>query len=104
MNVKNIVAVAGLLALGVSSASAADLAVKAPRYVAPAYNWSGFYAGVNVGAGWGTDETTLNSISAAGGGVLGGGLPIDQNNRSGILGGGQVGFNYQSGWLVFGVQ
>jgi outer membrane immunogenic protein len=32
------------------------------------------------------------------------GLPIAQNSRSGFLGGGQIGYNFQSGWAVFGVQ
>jgi outer membrane immunogenic protein len=68
----------------------------------PIANWTGFYAGVNVGAGWGTTETTLESIT--GGGGLGAGLALTQNDRSGILGGGQIGYNYQSGLLVFGVQ
>ena len=49
-------------------ASAADLA---PRYTkAPVpvevWNWTGFYIGGHVGAGWGTTETTLDSIAAPG--------------------------------------
>ena len=31
-------------------------------------------------------------------------FPFSQNSRSGFLGGGQVGYNWQSGWAVFGVQ
>ena len=44
----------GLLALGMAApASAADMAVKAAPvpYVAPIYNWNGFYIGGN--GGWG---------------------------------------------------
>lgn len=31
-------------------------------------------------------------------------VPFSQNSRSGFLGGGQIGYNWQSGWAVFGVQ
>jgi outer membrane immunogenic protein len=34
-------------------ASAADLPLKAPVYVPPAYSWAGFYVGANIGGGWG---------------------------------------------------
>ena len=54
--------VAGCVAFGVlvaaQCAGAADLSV-APLYkappaaMAPAYNWSGFYLGLNGGGGWG---------------------------------------------------
>src|ERR1700733_13922737 len=100
------VAVAVLLAT-TAAGSAADLAVKGPAYVSPApvWSWTGFYIGAHAGAGWGTTESTLNSITAVGiPGVVGVGLPIAQNSRSGFLGGGQLGYNYQSGWAVFGVQ
>jgi outer membrane immunogenic protein len=102
----------GLLAsaamvLGASQmASAADLA---PRYTkAPVlvevWNWTGFYIGGHVGAGWGTTETTLDSLALPGGPVTPVGLALTQNSRSGFLGGGQIGYNFQSGWAVFGVQ
>lgn len=82
---------------------AADMAVKAP-YAAPAavWSWTGFYLGGHVGAGWGTTESTLTAVNP--GGIVPGGFPIAQNSRSGFLGGGQIGYNYQSGWAVFGVQ
>lgn len=102
---KILLATAGLLAMGISSASAADLAVKA-HYAAPTpvWDWTGFYAGVHAGAGWGTTESSLNSLSAPGFPAVAFNLPIAQNSRSGFLGGGQIGYNYQSGWAVFGVQ
>jgi outer membrane immunogenic protein len=95
----------GLLALGLSSAFAADMAVKAPPMYepAPVWSWTGFYIGANAGAGWGTTESSLSSISAGGLSVPVN-LPIDQNSRSGFLGGGQIGYNYQMGWAVLGVQ
>jgi outer membrane immunogenic protein len=96
----------GAVAILLGSATmafSADMPVKAP-YVAPAavWNWTGFYLGGHVGAGWGTTESTLTAFTP--GGVIPGGFPIDQNSRSGFLGGGQIGYNYQFGWGVFGVQ
>jgi outer membrane immunogenic protein len=90
-------------ALGVS-AHAADLPMKAAPMPAQVWSWTGFYVGAHAGAGWGTTETTLTSIAVPGVGVGAVGLPLAQNSRSGFLGGGQVGYNYQSGWAVFGIQ
>jgi outer membrane immunogenic protein len=84
------------------SANAADLAVKARPALDPVWSWTGFYIGGHVGAGWGTTETTLTSFPGGPPGAFD--FPIAQNSRSGFLGGGQVGYNYQSGWAVFGVQ
>ena len=58
--------------LSATGALAADLSVaplyKAPPAPAPGYNWSGFYAGVNGGGGWGqfVVERQLDRISACG--------------------------------------
>jgi outer membrane immunogenic protein len=68
------------------TAMAADLPRgPAPYYAQPApyYNWAGFYAGVNVGYGWG--HVTSSSL-----------------DPDGVFGGGQVGYNWQSGPFVFG--
>ena len=98
-------AAAAILIATTAAGSAADMAVKAP-YAAPApiWNWTGFYIGGHVGAGWGTTETTLDSIAAPGVPLTPAGLALTQNSRSGFLGGGQIGYNFQSGWAVFGVQ
>jgi len=102
---KIFLATAGLGVMVLSSASAADLAVKARSAApSPVWDWTGFYAGVHAGAGWGTTESTLTSISAPGIPAVIFNLPIAQNSRTGFLGGGQVGYNFQSGWAVFGVQ
>ena len=96
-------AAAVLLIAATTAGSAADLAVKAP-YVAPVWSWTGFYIGGHVGAGWGTTKSNLTSINATGVGLVPVNFPIAQNSRSGFLGGGQIGYNYQSGWAVYGVQ
>ena len=101
MNIK--VAAAAILLASTSVGSAADLAMKAPVAPAPIWSWTGFYIGGHVGAGWGTTETSLTSLTG-GGGPLIGGIALTQNDRSGFLGGGQVGYNYQAGWAVFGIQ
>lgn len=102
---KTIAAVAALLATTVA-ASAADMAVKArPIVPVEVWSWTGFYIGAHVGAGWGTTESTLTNFSAVPPGLnFPLNVPFSQNSRSGFLGGGQVGANWQSGWAVFGVQ
>ena len=88
-------------------ASAADLPVKAVAAPVPVWTWTGFYLGGHVGAGWGTTESTLTGISVVPpllGPIPAFSLPISQNSRSGFLGGVQAGYNWQSGWAVFGVQ
>ena len=102
---KTLAAAAGILIASTAAGSAADMAVKAPYAAsAPIWNWTGFYIGGHVGAGWGTAETTVDSIAAPGFPLTPLGLALTQNSRSGFLGGGQIGYNFQSGWAVFGVQ
>jgi outer membrane immunogenic protein len=103
---KTIAAVATAIALTSAPALAADLPMKArPLPPSPAWSWSGFYVGVHAGAGWGTDETNLTGINLGPLAIaLAPGLAFNQNSRSGFLGGGQAGFNWQSGLFVLGVQ
>jgi outer membrane immunogenic protein len=98
---KTKLAAAALLLASTSLSFAADLAVKAPYAPAAVWSWTGFYLGGHVGAGWGTDEGTVSSGGVA---PFIAGLQLAQNNRSGFLGGGQAGYNWQSGVFVFGVQ
>ena len=102
--VLNVVAVLGF----VSVASAADLPVKAPVYKAPvavAPSWTGFYIGANVGGGWGNRDVdyTANDPATASLFTGGGGQPPATSFRtSGLLGGLQLGYNWQIAptWLV----
>lgn len=100
---KTKLAAAALLLASTNLSFAADLAVKAPYAPAAVWSWTGFYLGGNVGAGWGTTESTLASVNGAIGAIPVG-TAMAQNSRSGFLGGGQLGYNWQSGWVVFGVQ
>jgi outer membrane immunogenic protein len=87
-------AVAALL-LGSLSAQAADLpqpSYKAPAYVGPAYaNWTGFYVGINGGYAWGDSDWT-------------GGTGNFKVSPNGWLGGGTVGYNFQTGTWVWGIE
>jgi outer membrane immunogenic protein len=90
----------GLAALGAAApASAADMAVKAPPppVVAPIYNWSGFYIGGN--GGWGESHNCLDFIPTTGG-IISGGC----SDRSGGVAGGQLGYRWQTGGFVFGLE
>lgn len=86
------------------AARAADMPVKAPAAPAsPAaiYNWTGIYAGINGGGGWGTGHFCTDAF--AGGGSCSNG-DVANHNLSGWLGGGQLGYRYQWTNWVFGVE
>src|SRR5882757_1017692 len=95
-------------------ASAADLARKAPAYTPPppppVYSWAGFYIGGNAGWLGSTGNTVTNTGTDTGTGGFGtgltnGSLPQSVNvDYSGFLGGVQVGYNWQSGSWVFGLE
>ena len=83
-----------VLALTATGAVAADLPrsmpTKAPAMI-PAYNWTGFYLGINGGYGWGKSDWTAFGTDA---------------DPAGGLVGGTIGYNWQtpgSPW-VFGLE
>jgi outer membrane immunogenic protein len=90
----------------IGSAYAADMALKAPPPVAPAWTWSGFYVGGNVGGGWG--QTTGNFVTATpdfAAAIAVGQIPSSLGlQSSGVIGGGQLGYNRQSGAWLFGLE
>ncbi len=93
----------GLVAMGmVAPAIAADLPAqtysKAPVMIPAAYDWSGVYLGVN--GGWGTENRCFDSITAAGTFVAADGC----HNTSGAVAGGQIGYRFQSGSWVYGLE
>lgn len=80
--ISGMVLAAGLAAASGSWAVAADLAAyKAPR--AAAFDWSGLYVGTNAGYGW---------------------LDAGGTSLKGIIGGGQMGANWQTGNFVLGLE
>lgn len=109
---KLILGVIAVLAIA-APAAAADLSprtyTKAPA-AELAYNWSGFYAGLNAGYGWGASDPSTTTeftptnywsilsvpqVNAAGTG---------QVKPSGFVGGAQAGYNFQAGNLVVGAE
>ena len=81
------------------AASAADLAARPytkapPPVLAPIYNWTGFYIGLSAGGGWGRTDWQYNTILT----------PSTNHDISGWLAGGQVGYNWQAGSWVFGLE
>ena len=90
--------------VGAQAASAADMQLKAPVVPAPVsgYNWGGWYAGGNVGYGWGTSsDPNVSFFDPAGPGFVnfasyfGAGGNVTPNlNTGGVIGGGQIGYNW----------
>src|SRR5689334_17433089 len=94
------------------AASAADMAVKARPLPPPApiFTWTGFYIGVNGGwafDGWDDDRTgNLVAFSPALAPAVAGGAvaPFLNTRHEGGFGGGQIGYNWQAGQFVFGLE
>ncbi len=85
-----ITGVLGALAMGLA-ANAADLPVRARPAPAPVlYNWTGLYIGINGGGGWGRSNWD--------------GLPTGTFSTSGDVIGGTIGYNFQSGPIVWGLE
>ena len=111
---------------GISAASAADLAArpytKAPVIVEPGYNWSGFYIGGNVGYSWGRERTDGTLAGTQSVSVFRTGPPpfllpgfpvttalatqslIGRADMNGVIGGGQIGYNWQASKWLFGLE
>ena len=115
-----ITAVAGSALLGgIVTAGAADMPVKARPMAPPpaAFSWTGFYVGANLVGGWTPNngssdfgplwpgflvlapQAAIPTIFPGQLGTLGGG-----GNSSGVIGGGQIGYNWQVNQFVLGVE
>ena len=70
----------------------------------PPFTWTGFYVGVNAGGIWETGSRTT-TLYAAGIPWLSSYYPNSLGSgSSGLIVGGQAGYNWQSGAAVFGVE
>ncbi|KRE00185.1 hypothetical protein ASE63_08845 [Bosea sp. Root381] len=82
---------------------AADLParqVQAPIIYAPAFTWAGLYVGLNAGVGWADSRNVVvTGPTGATSAVLSGG-----GSDGTFVGGGQIGYNWQSGAIVYGVE
>ncbi len=66
----------------------------------PAWSWAGYYAGVNLGYGWGSSNTTVSFFDPTG-------TLISSQSRysvDGVLGGAQIGYNWQVANWVWGLE
>jgi outer membrane immunogenic protein len=90
----------GLVVLGMAApASAADLAPRPytkapPPMMAALYDWSGFYIGLN--GGWGENRDCRSDATT--------GVAFGCHDGSGGTAGGQLGYRWQSGAFVFGLE
>jgi outer membrane immunogenic protein len=114
---------------GISAAQAADMPLKAPPLVIPAFSWTGWYIGGNVGWMRGNADFdpvcptfnaatcpvlfppfAFNTFIPGVGNILTfvpaafAGLPGGSVSDKSFMGGGQIGYNYQVNHVVFGVE
>ena len=94
---KRLVLAASVLAASTASSFAADLAARPytkapPPVVAAMYDWSGFYIGIN--GGWGQSSTRYDWAN----------FLVRSDDASGGTVGGQIGYNWQAGSWVFGIE
>ena len=76
-------------AAAMPGAQAADMPIKAPRYIEPAASWAGWYIGVHAGGAWQQSQEQTYGVSFS---------------KSSFIGGGQIGYNWQHGNFVFGLE
>ena len=93
------------VSFGVTSALAADLPApiyrKAPVVVDPGYDWTGFYLGGNLGYSWGRSSDTSSLTNGVGTTLF---SSSGSTNLDGIVGGGQIGYNWQVQNWVWGLE
>jgi outer membrane immunogenic protein len=104
---KHAALVALTLAFSAGAAVAADLSYPsvAPGYVPTpaAINWTGFYGGLNIGGGWSSSVVNPNTrspytdLGAPGSLFLLPGSSQTGGSSGGVVGGAQLGYNYQFG-------
>jgi outer membrane immunogenic protein len=80
----------------IQSATAADLALKAPPPPPIVDEWTGWYVGLNLGGSFGRSSTTYTGTGF-------GFVPFTTSQHlDGVLGGGQIGYNWQfnRSWVI----
>jgi outer membrane immunogenic protein len=89
--------VSALPILFAGPAIAADMPLKAPAPPVSVFSWTGFYAGPNAGGSWGHAQSDF-AISGFASTVA----VSDSVNPDGVVGGGQLGYNWQldPNWLI----
>lgn len=77
------------------------------RADAQTYNWSGFYAGVNTGSGWGSSDAVFTGLNPGWDEPYQAFWPVAARrsmNPEGPLGGVQIGYNIHRGALLVGIE
>ena len=105
---------AGAVLLPAGTAFAGDLPARTPAYPLPppAYDWSGFYAGGNLGGAWSySSASTTTVFDPTPSGYFNPASPAaiaaagaQDMTPTGVTGGAQAGYNRQFGWLVAGAE
>jgi outer membrane immunogenic protein len=67
-----------------------------PPAPAPIFTWTGFYIGLNAGGKWADVEHTVTS-----GGTT---FTFNRDSNASWIAGGQIGYNWQMGQWVFGIE
>lgn len=81
-----------------AAASAADLSARTVDFPVsvPVFTWNGFYVGVNAGYGWADSfDVTLPNGAV---------VRANSEDDGGFIGGAQIGYNYQIGSIVVGIE
>src|SRR5262249_44427791 len=93
-------AMSAILFAAISTASAADLSrpvyTKAPPPAPILFSWTGFYVGINAGGKWANvdDDVTIGGTT----------VTFNGDRNSSWIAGGQLGYNWQVGQWVFGLE
>jgi outer membrane immunogenic protein len=102
---RTLIGIAALTSLLATDAFAADLTwpyTKAPPvYAAPLFNWTGFYVGGNVGYSFGRSNDASTLTSSVGTALF---ASSGNSNLNGVIGGAQIGYNWQVQSFVFGIE
>jgi outer membrane immunogenic protein len=99
----NMQTTANIFQIGVNyKAPVSSQTAPAAEESAQSFNWTGPYAGVHLGYGWGNADTNILPLPT--------GIPGDQvpstvsTHPGGVVGGAQAGYNYQMGCFVVGIE
>src|SRR5215813_11402672 len=77
------------------TARPAPYAPPPPVYAPPPFSWTGFYLGGNIGGAWARRDVTDTVL----------GVNFNPGNNNGVfIGGGQLGYNWQVGYAVLGIE
>jgi outer membrane immunogenic protein len=105
-SMKKLALTVSIIAFSSAGAFAADLPAKvytkAPVIADPVYDWTGFYVGGNVGYSWGRSSSLIPFSDPSTSTLLA--ATSSKFDMDGVIGGGQLGYNWQINRWVFGLE